>query len=119
MRISDWSSDVCSSDLLNGPEKHICGVQVRRHIAAYDSSIAQGNEGVAGARRAQFAVASAMNELMHLSEEFDLPNAAPATLQVIARPECLPLRIMVPDAAREVGDLVRSEERRGGKEGVS
>src|SRR3546814_17052486 len=47
-----------------------------------------------------------MNELMHLSEEFDLPNAAPATLQVIARPECLPLRIMVPDAARDVGDLV-------------
>src|SRR3546814_11009147 len=91
MRISDWSSDVCSSDLLNGPEKHICGVQVRRHIAAYDSSIAQGNEGVAGARRAQFAVASAMNELMHLSEEFDLPNAAPA----------------------------RSEERRVGKECVS
>src|SRR3546814_19801475 len=65
--------------VLNGPEKHICGVQVRRHIAAYDSSIAQGNEGVAGARRAQFAVASAMNELMHLSEEFDLPNAAPSS----------------------------------------
>src|SRR3546814_1076856 len=83
--------------VLNGPEKHICGVQVRRHIGAYDPSIAQGNEGVAGARRAQFAVASAMNELMHLSEAFDLPNAAPATLQVIARPECLPLRIMVPD----------------------
>src|SRR3546814_5588516 len=84
----------------------MCGVRVRRHSSAYESASAQGNEGVAGARRAQFAVASAMNELMHLSEEFDLPNAAPATLQVIARPECLPLRIMVPDAARDV----RSEE---------
>src|SRR3546814_1830635 len=51
-----------------------------------------------------------MNELMHLSEEFDLPNAAPATLQVIARTECLPLRIMVPDAARDVGDLVDGAE---------
>src|SRR3546814_12042001 len=84
----------------------MCGVRVRRHSSAYESASAQGNEGVAGARRAQFAVASAMNELMHLSEEFDLPNAAPATLQVIARPECLPLRLIVPDAERDVGDLV-------------
>src|SRR3546814_8845544 len=32
MRISDWSSDVCSSDLMRGPERLSSGIR-KRHLA--------------------------------------------------------------------------------------
>src|SRR3546814_8104560 len=51
-----------------------------------------------------------MDKLMHLREEFDLPYAAASALEVISRPEGLPLRIMVADAARNVGDRVDGPE---------
>src|SRR3546814_62706 len=105
MRISDWSADVCSSDL-----EDIGFVQLRGDLRFEHARRRQGAQGLARIARPQRGIAPAMDKLMHLREEFDLPYAAASALEVISRPEGLPLRIMVADAARNDGDRVDGPE---------
>ena len=50
-------------------------------------------------RTTQRGIAATVDELMRLGEELHVANAAAASFQIIARPEALPLRIMVADPA--------------------
>ena len=58
----------------------------------------------------QREVAAAMDELLDLSEEFNLANAAAAALEVIAGAECLALFVMIADAQRDLANLVDRTE---------
>src|SRR3546814_21075332 len=92
MRISDWSSDVCSSDLLN-----------RRKISQ-DGHDALADIGV------QLIVRGKYDDVMAPGQVFDLEKRHP---HLNAKGLCLV-------TARDNGTVViRSEERRVGKEGVS
>ena len=62
-------------------------------------------ECVQGRRRAQAAVAAAMDQLVHLGEELRLADAAAPALQVIAGAERLALGIMVANAPGDLPDL--------------
>ena len=68
------------------------------------SRCAQRIQRVQRRRRAQLRVATAMNQLLDLGEEFGLANPAAAALQVEARAECLALREMITDA-REISRI--------------
>src|SRR3546814_17388122 len=95
MRISDWSSDVCSSDLINQTSKHLlswaslasqsmlCAIASRAHLAAASSFGASGSPA------------------KHVISGDLVVNIAGGTL---SRAQWTP---------------ARSEERRVGKEGVS
>src|SRR3546814_18685616 len=89
MRISDWSSDVCSSDLLGG-----------------------------GARRNGIALSvSAHSELAGARIPSDKLAARNAHLTAVHRPNGIALQMAM--VAADEADMARSEERRVGKECVS
>src|SRR3546814_10166178 len=58
MRISDWSSDVCSSDLLAGlpPPPAPNPMSHEQHARERDAILARGERIFLGARRSEFAV---------------------------------------------------------------
>src|SRR3546814_17757847 len=91
MRISDWSSDVCSSDLATFPDQ--IEIQAGRYFVRPRYEIVQADGDAAnGGRAGRRRIAHANVERIDLK-----PNPELAAL----------------------GDLIRSEERRGGKECVS
>ncbi len=61
-------------------------------------------------RSAKRRLAPAVNQLLHLGEEFGFANSATAALQVVARTERLALRIMVANAQRDVADFLDRAE---------
>src|SRR3546814_16829599 len=93
MRISDWSSDVCSSDLL----VVVGAVHIAQHLARI--ALYSGYEVVLIDPRGAFATAERFPGLTLME---DWPDEALATLNIDSRTA-----------------VVRSEERRGGKECVS
>src|SRR3546814_11824445 len=100
MRISDWSSDVCSSDLLVGIVR-----MVEARVLVVDDEFLP----LAETLRAE---AGCIEHVVLMSD-----HAAPAGLidyeAAIARADA------APDAMRGGDDIARSEERRVGKEGGS
>src|SRR3546814_7737385 len=93
MRISDWSSDVCSSDLGGGPDRAAGG----RHRLRLLDAAPQGRPGAGGGRRRLGP------PLLHGRLGRHVPDD---------HERRLPPR-------RDDGDpALRSEERSGGKEGV-
>src|SRR3546814_16833047 len=89
MRISDWSSDVCSSDLLE-PEQLAAASQFQTLLGDH--------EAVVGLEHKRQPLARGFGEILR------------------AQQEAYGLRRAAPDAAAE---MVSSEERRVGKESVS
>src|SRR3546814_19362444 len=97
MRISDWSSDVCSSDLLIGDEMLADDGQRRAWLAAAAARIAYQMEDEPKGQKLQTTAFSVNN------------NHSP--------PRKRPLYVARPAPGKQ--STARSEERRGGKEGVS
>src|SRR3546814_20062544 len=93
MRISDWSSDVCSSDLLAG---HVDSTAHDDHVAASDAF-----------------------DNGHPTENDDLPDGLPARNLDAAGQHDLVRRILLAGAPPEGRGPGRSDERRVGKECVS
>src|SRR3546814_10938466 len=91
MRISDWSSDVCSSDLPSG----VVDIVVKDEAAA-----------VAAAKR-YLAYFQGRSPTWNCADQRRLRNVIPEN------------RLRAYDVRKVIGLLVRSEERRVGKEGVS
>src|SRR3546814_15334749 len=107
MRISDWSSDVCSSDLLGGLEKARDGAQNCR---------------LAAPRRPQEAEELAVFDLeVRVLDcgEFAEANRDVIELYVGAHLSRPPLVPSLPLPRAETSLTKRSEERRVGKESVS
>src|SRR3546814_14488351 len=104
MRISDWSSDVCSSDLhgqlLPAVEPGRIDRDGQRPPAAHRRAVAKREVGPLIALRCDIAVAA-------IDERDDVGG-------IIGPAGCVPERVRCTDDRR-----VRSEERRVGKEGVS
>src|SRR3546814_17749758 len=102
MRISDWSSDVCSSDLIEMPAG-----DVTQRIDHGDDGQAEGEghadkaDAKCGKGGGQHGGAAATQHPPERTEAFGRQSAGPCT----ASPS--DMRVM------------RAEERRGGKEGVS
>src|SRR3546814_16443003 len=122
MRISDWSSDVCSSDLIafinssvldrDGVAEAMRDVDVVHHNAALVAQTDAGRHywdvNVDGTRIvAEEAAKARVKAVVHISTTavYGIPPAAPITAET-------PLRPVEPYGKR-------SEERRDGKEGVS
>ena len=61
-------------------------------------------------RRAQRRIAAAVDHLLDLDEEFDLANAAPPALEVIAGTDVRPLSEMVADSRRNLPHLLDHAE---------
>src|SRR3546814_11549504 len=121
MRISDWSSDVCSSDLKNSL---IAPVTTRvSHIASVPTTIAscqpitiQRSEGARG------GIDTAV-EAVRPSSDFDIDlEFPPKDVEIIEEFRLaarLLRRVALREGQAELGLDASSEERRGGKEGVS
>src|SRR3546814_21018070 len=109
MRISDWSSDVCSSDLLG----------------AEHAEVGEAGRAALEFMRLQLAVARLGGQFLHLGADLRQPLAACIADnrgdQARRRRHCnrdiLP-RILVQHIALEA-DVARSKERRAGKDGGS
>src|SRR3546814_20976489 len=125
MRISDWSSDVCSSDLGSGGplgEDVDTNIKIAREIGYPVIIKASGGGGGRGMRvvrteahlgnsivmTKQEAKAAFGNDVVYM-EKF-LENPRPVEIQVLADGQ---------GNAIHLGERDRSEERRGGKECVS
>src|SRR3546814_3718462 len=102
MRISDWSSDVCSSDLVAG--HHQLRHQVLEHRAA---------------PREQRRVAVDVGQQAPQSEPRVLRQLAPGDADEAAQPRLGRQQVVVARVCAMLVDVVRSEERRVGKEWVS
>src|SRR3546814_14206405 len=101
MRISDWSSDVCSSDLLGkGSRFGLFLPNVPHYVAAYYGALA------AGATVVNFSPLYTVAEL-----EAQVEDSGTDTLFTLSAAALLPTALQVLDG--------RSEERRVGKECVS
>ena len=63
-----------------------------------------------GSRAADRGIATAVDHLLDLDEEFDFANAATPALQVVARPDPRVLRKMVADPRRDLADFLDHAE---------
>src|SRR3546814_17575645 len=99
MRISDWSSDVCSSDLARRHDPH--ALQVRRTV------------GDVGPDQERLAVAC------HQLREAGAATAALQCRDLRARQFARQVRRVASQPQRLAAGVLRWEERRGGKEGCS
>src|SRR3546814_17779433 len=116
MRISDWSSDVCSSDLLAphaGRPRRLWAVD-RRRAADHRKLTFTGAGDLYGANMANILIVEArfyehLNDLLLAGARAAIAAAGPAH-ETVARPGAL----AIPGAVAPA----RSEERRVGKEGV-
>src|SRR3546814_19128264 len=113
MRISDWSSDVCSSDLIEVAH-HRAAVQ--RGIFGQQRARAAGAD-LAGAQRAQrLQVGACDSRMADVADDQDLERGEISDLR-LAQGQHVEQALGGMRVAAVTG--VRSEERRGGKEGVS
>src|SRR3546814_19124854 len=114
MRISDWSSDVCSSDLMHDLQeilKHVTGMAA---VSLTPMAGAQGEfAGVAMIR----AYHKARNDLART--EILVPDAAHGTNPATAAMLGCTVREIPPNKDGDVDADARSEERRVGKGGGS
>src|SRR3546814_20595998 len=140
MRISDWSSDVCSSDLLadvEGVQILACGTSFYSgSVARYWIEAITGlpcNVEIASEYRYRSAVANPKHLVVTISQSGETLDTVEAlkyakslghdkTLSICNVPEsAIPSAsnlVLSPRAGPEIG-VARSEERRSGKEGVS
>src|SRR3546814_16703389 len=116
MRISDWSSDVCSSDLLAAPDK---GVRVHNYPEEWAYWFDQNRLGPSDpVHRA--SQRSRAGFLWHDMRRYDAPRPGDET--ILAEAERHGIGDGLPVPAHIPGDdhgSVSSEERRVGKDGVS
>src|SRR3546814_5095865 len=111
MRISDWSSDVCSSDLLN-----TCHIREKAAEKVYsDIGRLKRDDG----SRPMIAVAGCVAQ----AEGAEIPRRAPS-VDIVVGPQAyhrLPELVAKAKAGKRAldTDMPRSEERRVGKGGVS
>src|SRR3546814_17022179 len=126
MRISDWSSDVCSSDLtarrvLETPRVRGIripfeppGLTMDRRIAPFGADLHRVDEGVEVTRHVDLRITlrkRAVGEARSRRTEVDLRGAVEHVLQHVGRERHR--QALIGEVPR---DEVRSEERRGGKE---
>src|SRR3546814_15636657 len=125
MRISDWSSDVCSSDLNQLPDFLIAGVLGNRNILcrglgqntlAIEPRAIVGNldndlAAIVLRRKRQLAFGILAVRRPHV-------RRLDAMVETVAHQMSQRVDNALDQALVEFGGLARSEERRGGKEGV-
>src|SRR3546814_12810023 len=118
MRISDWSSDVCSSDLLAAPSSKVMADIVAEAFPDGEVTIVEG-----GVEAATALLACPFNHIFYIGNNTvgrivmraAAEHFASVTLEMGGKnPSIVDASADVEDAA-----LKRSEERRGGKECVS
>src|SRR3546814_13637835 len=118
MRISDWSSDVCSSDL-----RAVDQAQVEsRGILLVKANIGDaGNSEISDGIDAQCDPEAAGDERKCGDHVFDILDDARGNAALVQHPEKIVAEAAGPLAGRVENErlLVRSEERRVGKGGVS
>src|SRR3546814_20041705 len=111
MRISDWSSDVCSSDLFDLAGGHV------------DYLLHRLVEAVEGFEEASFAGQVLLDGLLDAGvQEFDMRGGVEKSVEVgrVVQHPHIALRRRFPfDEGKQRYRIGRSEERRVGKEGVS
>ena len=69
--------------IFNRAQEAISGAEIITHMLADPSPIGEHVERPQGLFGAQFGMPAAGNELLGLHEEFDLPDAAPAELDIV------------------------------------
>ena len=95
--------------VLDRPQQRVAVDQRARIVLPDPARLREPRERGTRRRRPQCRIAAAMDQLVDLREEFGLANAAPAAFQVIARAECLPLRMVIANAPRDAADLAEVE----------
>src|SRR3546814_13163624 len=119
MRISDWSSDVCSSDLRGGEQRGVGrrgGAAILAHIGGIFGEAEQPREDQRGAvemlhRLASVAPVAEAHRIAAAEDELGQPLVEIAPLADLFAP--------IEDGARDAVHRARSEERRVGQECVS
>src|SRR3546814_14056010 len=113
MRISDWSSDVCSSDLYTAPSGHLAVIDIATRKIEARCDLGGQPDSTAVAPDGSFVAVAIENERDEDLNDGAIPQMPAGHLAI------LKLNGGVPDCASLMQVDVRSEERRVGKEGVS
>src|SRR3954468_11235356 len=92
--------------VLDRPQQAIGTGQLGCDLAVQPARFEQCANCIKGRRRAHPLVTAAVDHLLDLNEEFDLPDAAAAALQVIAGPNESPLGEVVADPRRDLPHLL-------------
>src|SRR3954468_22736289 len=96
--------------MLDGAEQPVGSGQPVRLLGGNAAGRRECRQGVERRRSAQAGLASAVDQLVDLSEELDLADSAAAALQLEAGPERLPLGEMVADSPGDRLDLADRSE---------
>ena len=96
--------------MLGGAQHNIRIAQCRRLARVDPASIGKCGQCRASIADAERRIPAAMDQLMDLGEKLDFANATAASLQVIARPERLPLRMMIADPPGDLDDFADCAE---------
>src|SRR3546814_17941569 len=119
MRIGDWSSDVCSADLpeVEGGAGRVAQVLRRELVDVRVGRAPLPHAADVVVARELVDQLGALHELTELEDEE--PGDLPVGEQDADRLVLLQDRLELSDGRSGVDDEVRSDERRGGKRGVS
>ena len=96
--------------MLCSPQRDISVRQIARLLAAYSARLSQGGERQTRIADPECRVTPAMDQLVDLGEELDLPDPPASPLQIIAGAEDLALRVMITDPTGNFDDLTDRPE---------